>query len=736
MARHIRKRAGPPWANYLAAVAAAVVVGGCQLPAQQAALGEHEAGAVDLAEALTAEQKAFAEALAHFALAQTYEVQRDYERALAAYDRARQADPEYLPTYMRMAINLLRQRKGEDAVTLLRELAERHPDKAQPLIWLGSVYRQKHELDQALDIYSAALEIYPTETALYLTTADLLFQLGREDEALAQLQAGIDAGARSAPLRRVRGEVYTRRAAGATDSAVRRHWRTKALDDLEAAWAAAPNDTDLLMALGDLQLQADNGEAAIAHFERLLRRDPTNALALERMAQAYEQQDELESAAGVLEQLAKLQPTNARVFMALGALYETLDERAKAIVNYQLAARAAPQEPTAYLKLGLLKMEDEPQAAITALETGLEQRPEDPRIWEMLAYLKFNEARYADAINAFRAAERYTQAAMDRPVSMSGNFYLYLALAYYYNRQTDDVPEVLGQALEQNPDALEAFAHLILADDETDRAEQAIPIFEALYAAYPEEWAIPAMLGYIHSFREEYEEALDLLDRVYNGLQDHEDADDILTARFFFWYAAAHERNKDYARAEELFYQSLERDPDNAETYNYLAYMWAENDMNLEQAKTYVLRALEDRPDSGAFIDTLGWIYFKQGRYDDAYREIQRALDKLPDDPVVLDHMGDIYLALDQPDKAIAKWKRAFEKDPDKEDVARKLATHDVDVLKETPPDEQAPDEETPEPDTDEYPTVPDYPVEPGEEPVPDDPVVPDEMHNGETNQL
>lgn len=700
-----------------------------------------EFGTADLAEPLTAEQSAFAEALAHFAIAQSAEARRDFEGALAAYERARQADPEHLPIYMRMAINLLRQNEGEAAAALLRDLAERHPDKVQPLIWLGSVYRQKQELDQALATYTMALAIAPTETALYLTTTDLLFQLGREAEGLERLQAGIDAGARPGPLRRVRGEVFSRRATTATESDARRKWRAKAVADFEAALTEAPYDTGLLASLGELYMRAGNLEAAISYYERLLRRDPTDSLTLERLAQAYERTGQWSEATATLEQLAKLQPTNARVFLALGALYEALEETTKAIVNYQLASRADPTEPAAYLKLGMLKMEDAPQAAIATLETGLEYNPENPQLWEMLAYLQFNEAHYPEAIVAFRAAERYSQAATDRPVTMTPNFYLYLALAYYFDRQAEAVPAVLGQALKKNPDAVEAFAHFVFTDEEDDRARQAVPILNALHAEQPEQWAILTMLGYMHSFLKEYEKALDVLGRVYAGVQGRDDVDDILTARFLFWYAAANERNERYERAEELFYQSLERDPDNAETYNYLAYMWAENDMKLDLAKTYVLRALEDRPDSGAFIDTLGWIYYKKGRYEDAYREIRRALELLPDDPEILDHLGDIYHALDKPDKAIAKWKRVFEIDPEKGSVASKLLAHDVDVdaLKEPPddppPEQVAPEEiERHESDVDKKPTEEAPSNNLQTEPVPEESVTTDEPDYRETD--
>jgi tetratricopeptide (TPR) repeat protein len=93
-------------------------------------------------------------------------------------------------------------------------------------------------------------------------------------------------------------------------------------------------------------------------------------------------------------------------------------------------------------------------------------------------------------------------------------------------------------------------------------------------------------------------------------------------------------------------------DPNHANALNYLGYTLAELGIRLDEAEGLIKRALEVRPDDGYITDSLGWVYFKMGRHDDALLYIQKALEKLPEDPLITEHLGDTYMAL-------GKWREA-----------------------------------------------------------------------------
>ena len=149
-----------------------------------------------------------------------------------------------------------------------------------------------------------------------------------------------------------------------------------------------------------------------------------------------------------------------------------------------------------------------------------------------------------------------------------------------------------------------------------------------------------------------------------------------LDAGFYFTYGAAAERAGLPEQASRLLLRSIELDPENsAEALNYLGYMWVDRNQNLEEAGTYIQKALALRPNHPAYLDSLGWWHFRKGQYEDALREIRKALDKIKreDASEVYDHLGDILEKLSKPEEAIAAWKVAVELDPSMPEVQKKI---------------------------------------------------------------
>lgn len=135
-----------------------------------------------------------------------------------------------------------------------------------------------------------------------------------------------------------------------------------------------------------------------------------------------------------------------------------------------------------------------------------------------------------------------------------------------------------------------------------------------------------------------------------------------LTPFFYFQLGSMHERNGNYTTAEQKFLKSLETNPDNPVTLNYLGYMWAEQGKKLRQASEWIQRALELAPENPAIQDSMGWVLYQQGNHKQALFHLLNAEAGLEQaDPVILDHLGDTYNALGDNDKAIEAWKRSLE---------------------------------------------------------------------------
>jgi tetratricopeptide (TPR) repeat protein len=154
------------------------------------------------------------------------------------------------------------------------------------------------------------------------------------------------------------------------------------------------------------------------------------------------------------------------------------------------------------------------------------------------------------------------------------------------------------------------------------------------------------------------------------------EADGALMADFYVTLGSAYDRAGRFDRAEAVFLECVERYPDAHEALNYLAYLWAERDIELERAEAFIERALDLQPDNAAYLDTKGWILYRRGRYEDALALVLAADQRLPGDPVILDHLGDLYDALDRRADAMACWRRSLEADPANTLVALKLEAY------------------------------------------------------------
>jgi len=131
-----------------------------------------------------------------------------------------------------------------------------------------------------------------------------------------------------------------------------------------------------------------------------------------------------------------------------------------------------------------------------------------------------------------------------------------------------------------------------------------------------------------------------------------------------FDLANCRERLGDVAGAEAAVGDVLRREPENPTALNFLGYLWADHGRNLEQAVDMITRALAQEPENGAFIDSLGWAYFRLGRLGEARLQLERAARLTRGDAVVLEHLGDVYNEMRLKDLAKEQYRLSLAADP------------------------------------------------------------------------
>lgn len=135
----------------------------------------------------------------------------------------------------------------------------------------------------------------------------------------------------------------------------------------------------------------------------------------------------------------------------------------------------------------------------------------------------------------------------------------------------------------------------------------------------------------------------------------------------FFSRGIAHERAKEWPKAEADFLKSLELHPDQPDVLNYLGYSWVDQGVNLDQGRAMIEKAVSLRPKDGAIVDSLGWALYRMDDYHGAVKYLERAVELRPQDATINDHLGDSYWQVGRFHEAMFQWRRALTLDPEPE---------------------------------------------------------------------
>jgi tetratricopeptide (TPR) repeat protein len=205
---------------------------------------------------------------------------------------------------------------------------------------------------------------------------------------------------------------------------------------------------------------------------------------------------------------------------------------------------------------------------------------------------------------------------------------------------------------------------LNLAD--LDRLDEAKTHLKSLIEADPDDMRSYLAYGTVLSSAEEYKEMAETYDAAVARIEGEPERQHW---NIFFQRGIAYERLKEWETAEPNFLKALELYPDQPQVLNYLGYSWIDMNMNLEEGMEMIEKAVEQRPNDGYIIDSLGWAHYRLGNYQKAVEELERAVELRPSDPTINDHLGDAYWRVGRKLEANFQWNRALTLDPPEEEV-------------------------------------------------------------------
>jgi Flp pilus assembly protein TadD len=203
--------------------------------------------------------------------------------------------------------------------------------------------------------------------------------------------------------------------------------------------------------------------------------------------------------------------------------------------------------------------------------------------------------------------------------------------------------------------------------DSLDRTDEAKKHLEKLIANRPDDLEAVMALGNILRDRKQYAECADAYGKAI-ALITNPTRPNWTT---FYFRGICYERSKQWDKAETDLKKALELFPDQPHVLNYLGYSWVDQGVNLDDGMRMIKRSVEQRPDDGYIVDSLGWAYYRLGNYEEAVKQLERAVELKPVDPTINDHLGDAYWRVGRTLEAKFQWTHAVDLKPEPDDLKK-----------------------------------------------------------------
>lgn len=237
----------------------------------------------------------------------------------------------------------------------------------------------------------------------------------------------------------------------------------------------------------------------------------------------------------------------------------------------------------------------------------------------------------------------------------------------------DRANEVFARMPATSPLKLNADIQIGLNLEQMGKGEEAIAHLDQVAKTYPNDIDVISALGNVQRSRKKYAESAQTYTKAIDLIGD-QPARNYWT--LYYFRGTSYERAKEWPKAEADLKKALELVPTTqpngrAQVLNYLAYSWVDQNMNIDEAFRMLKQAVDLQPRDGMIIDSLGWAYYRLGRWDDAVRELEKAIELKPGDPTINDHLGDAYWRSGRRLEGKFQWQHAKDLNPEPEDLAK-----------------------------------------------------------------
>jgi len=614
----------------------------------------------------SAVDSARADAYYNFTMGHIYEQQYEATssaeyatKAIEAYKKAYALDPKSQVIGERLAEMYWKAQRIHDAVAEAQDILKRDPDNVQSRRLLGRIYlrslgdvnagnAQSETVSRAIEQYREINRLDPsdTESALWLAR---LYRLKNEHDKAEQVLRSI---LRTDPENEPAVEQLTQLLMDEGKS-------PEAVTLLEGITARSPSPV-LLDLLGDAHTQAHELPKAEEAYRKAAELDPSELSHQRGLGQTLLAEEKYAEALKVYQKLSDVMPDDSDVYLRIAQIYRELHQLDKAEENLVKARQYAPGSlEVMYNEAMLYQAQGRYEDAIRVLSNavtdikGQAPPPASRRrslaiLYQQLGQLYRDTQNYPASIYTFEELGHLGEEEDRRARMMIMDTY----------RAAKDLPKALQtgkEALAKYPADPSIRTSNALLLGENGQTEDAVKMLRAQLHGDAGDRETYLNIAQVYERGRRYKEA-EQAARAAEVLPGQTRENEMV----WFLLGAIYERQKFFDKAEEQFKKVLAVNPKNAPVLNYYGYMLGDLGIRLDEAETLVQQALKEDPYNGAYLDSLGWIYFKENKLSASESTLRKAVERERHDATIHSHLGDLYAKLGRGDLAAAEWEKSL----------------------------------------------------------------------------
>jgi len=502
-----------------------------------------------------------------------------------------------------------------------------------------------------------------------------------------------------------------------------------ALENSQKAVALENNNTEYLSLLGTIYGMSRNIDSAEVIFKRIVDIDSTNINALFNLAQLYEQKQPL-MALNSYKKILKITGSEWNVLLKVAELNERLGKVDETISTVEELVELNPSN----LQLQKLLIEsyiksNQFDKALSLVNDAIEIFPDDLNLIELRGNSYVKLQKWSEGANEYkkilskesipfevkmRIGTAFYSEALDDSLVIpyaediliqidrdSSDWQINAFLGELANTRKDDslTLNYFRKSIDlakSNSDLRIRFGQILFG--KADYVNAAIEMEKAV-VKFPRNNVINLILGLSLAQNADHEGALPYLKNsvdlspndlnstlAYSFSLNQADKDDEAliylnralridpkNTQALGMMGLIYDGMEMYNKSDSIYSMAVAIDSTDILILNNYAYSLAERGMELNKALKMVKKAVDEDPENSSYLDTIGWVYYQMGEYENAISYIDKAIEKDGNNATLLDHLADVYFRLNDKEKAIELWKMALELDSTNTDIQIKI---------------------------------------------------------------